>query len=117
MTTNYPDAVVAVVGSKAINGYPYEVAVVYHLATRKRDGELIYRKSDVNYARPRRSHRLAVLDAQHVSEDLGFPFWEGTRHGNVSISPRIGKDTTHGNVSTKPGKRLRLNRSRVKQPE
>jgi len=81
MTTNYPDAVVAVVGSKAINGYPYEVAVVYHLATRKRDGELIYRKSDVNYARPRRSHRLAVLDAQHVSEDLGFPFWEGTRHG------------------------------------
>jgi len=74
-----PQKVVAVVNAKAIRGYPYLVAAVYELAPRS-DGVLTYRKSDVPYARPHRSERLAVADAEALAKRMGVPYWRHVRH-------------------------------------
>ena len=76
-----PPRVVAVVNTKAVAGYPYLCAVVYQLAARKRDGVLTYRRDGVNYCRPHRSERLAVLDAEGLADRLKIPFWRHVRHG------------------------------------
>lgn len=77
-TCTAPPRVVAVTNGGSKRGFAYVTAAVYELRPRK-DGVETYRRSDVRYAWPHRSVRLATQDAEELADRLGIPFWPDVR--------------------------------------